>query len=219
MDQPSHVAIFDNIMGWGEDKEEMIRSAWTSPGGWEGWVQVELYYAFGYSATREDHAYEPPSGRQGQRTDFGFNSGPMVLTQEKIANESILLELKCEGANNKNFKDGVAKDLQKIEGGIKEEWWMDGGCTLYAIVLTMSEQGSRDMETLGMKSYYDSSTGHNPPFQLWWKMVHRPPNHFARQNEPGFDYRLASRRTRADRYYSGGPVSYDGVDNDSYWDN
>jgi hypothetical protein len=163
-DEPPHCKIFESIMEWGKDQEDVINWAWDSPGGWEGWAQVELHRAFDYSATREDHAYFMPA----KRTDLAFNDGPFVMGEDwaNVPQECVLLELKCEGANNRaKFKDGVSKDIEKIKGDIKEQWWIKGGCTLHSIALSMSQDGHRELRDLNMRMYNGYSE-HNPPFQL-----------------------------------------------------
>ncbi|PVI03906.1 hypothetical protein DM02DRAFT_213180 [Periconia macrospinosa] len=209
IEEPPHFGMFKNIMEWGEELENTIQWAWQSPGGWEGFAQVELHRAFNYHATREDHAYLHPPGQQGQRTDLAFNEGPFVAQDPDKPHEKILLELKCEGLNNsRNFKSGVQSDIAKIKQDIKEEWWIERGCTLYAVALSMSEQGHDEMRKLGMKKFNDYCPQHAPPFQLWWKMRHIAPDHFARQGEPGFNRERAARRAEIDRTYPGAPVSY-----------
>lgn len=208
--EPPHFAIFDCIMEWGEEQEDTINWAWLSPGGWEGWAQVELHRAFDYHATREDHAYEHPPGSQGKRSDLAFNDGPFLVSDPDSdhPHENILLELKCESAKNRlKFKEGVRKDLEKIQGDVKEEWWIEGGCTIYAISLSMSQSGHSEMASLGMRNFNVYSE-HNPPFQLWWEIRQLRPNHFVNEDGPDFDLDRAAVYTEIDNGYDNAPVSY-----------
>jgi hypothetical protein len=203
LDEPPHSRIFETIMKWGENQKEIIKWAWKSPGGWEGWAQVELYRTFGYSSSREDHAYNLSA----KRTDLGFNTGPFVMGKNwgNVPQERVLLELKCEGANNRTkFKDGVRKDIEKIKGDINKEYWGEGGCTVYSIALSMSDDGHRDLEKLEIRNYNRHSK-HNPPFQLWWKMRYITPDHFSNKSLPPGK---AAEYTRMDKEFPGYPVSY-----------
>jgi hypothetical protein len=122
-----------------------------------------------------------------------------------VPQERVLLELKCEGKNNRaKFKDGVRKDIEKIEGDINKGYWGEGGCTVYSIALSMSDDGHRDLEKLKMRNYNRHSK-HNPPFQLWWEMRYITPDHFSNKNLlPG----KAAEYAKIDKEFPGYPVSY-----------
>ena len=124
-DLAPHTKLFEEIMEWGEEQEEKINWAWQSPGGWEGWAQVELHFLFP-DTTREDRAYRMPDGKTPFRTDLALKEGEYLMGSYSSdpVQERVLLELKCEGAKNRgNFKANVQKDL------IKSSWIsrMSGG--------------------------------------------------------------------------------------------
>lgn len=207
-DEPPHFQMFEWIMKWGEDQENVVNWAWQSRGGWEGWAQVELHTLFGYNSSREDDAYEMPPYMRARRTDLGFFDGPFFMPSNwsRVPWESVLVELKCEGAKNRaNFQAGVEDDIEKIKGDIKSQWWERGGCTIYSIALSMSHDGHRELQELGMRRFNEFSD-HQPPFQLWWSMNHIHPDHYS---NPDLSDEQRARYTSMDEQYAGAPVSYE----------
>jgi hypothetical protein len=79
---------------------------YEKPGGWEGWLQTELYRNLrnsqGMVPTAEVHSY----AKTALRTDFG-----MIGTDGDVA-----IELKVESFwQEKTFKGQVEKDIQKVQ--------------------------------------------------------------------------------------------------------
>ena len=212
-DLAPHTKLFEEIMEWGEEQEEKINWAWQSPGGWEGWAQVELHFLFP-DTTREDRAYRMPDGKTPFRTDLALKEGEYLMGSYSSdpVQERVLLELKCEGAKNRgNFKANVQKDLIKIQLDFKDEWWKPGSCSVYSIALSMSDAGDSDLRNLGMANF-TSDEDYNPPFRLWWAMRYIAADHLSNPNLTD-EQKIAF--TKKDQRYPVGPLDYDPSDSDS----
>ncbi|KAG7007752.1 protein bimA [Physcia stellaris] len=177
--KPVHVAIFEEIMRWGNEGKGKINWAWKSSGGWEGWAQVELHFLFP------------------ERPEKKVGSGLLDIKSNSIQ-ESVIVELKCEGAKNRaNFKAGVEQDLVKMQSDFEDEWWKLGSCTVYSIALSMSNAGDRDLRDLGMGKF-TSSEGHDPPFRLWWASRFIAADHLSNSNLTDEQKKLFTERDRQD---------------------
>ncbi|KAE8376942.1 hypothetical protein BDV26DRAFT_293622 [Aspergillus bertholletiae] len=177
---PPNYTLFDALTDWGSTNAYQISEAHLSKGGWEGWAQEEMRMLF--SAGREDNCYQNSKRNAADIVLTPYSSGAEAFAQPYVENECVVIELKCESYFNAwRFREGVQKDIKKVNGGVFKQRLLRGGCNVYCVALSMTEAGDDDMESLGMQLFQGTSAG--APFRVWWCVRQFEPEDFSGDDE------------------------------------
>ncbi|KAK2762570.1 hypothetical protein FQN54_000743 [Arachnomyces sp. PD_36] len=162
---PPNELMFRAIMDWGQENAMHIHEACRLKGGWEGWTQEEMRFLF--QAGREDRCYQNSEQMAADIVLTPESSGREAFAFPYVEGECVIVELKCESYFNAlQFKSEVARDIRKVNNGVIKPRLRQGGCNVYCIGLSTSNQGACDMEDLGMERFEMQESA--APFELWW---------------------------------------------------
>ncbi len=153
------IPVDDVIKRWASENIGRIIKAYTQKGGWEGWAQVEIATALSdyrrasfaragdalraalTRTLREEPVYPSTltakGGTSQKRADI------VVEVGGPESREFVIIELKCEGANNSAaFVAATNDDIAKVQGEIREEY---KPARVWALAFSASEEIAEKM--------------------------------------------------------------------------
>lgn len=102
---------------WASENEGFIKHIWPQKGGWESWVQVEIYRYFVkknhlYDISREQHVYKN-----------SMKSADLVINKGIDEARNIIIEIKCQSFENRsNFCKGLLDDINKLNNDLSPDF-------------------------------------------------------------------------------------------------
>ncbi|KAG8165964.1 hypothetical protein KVR01_004516 [Diaporthe batatas] len=167
----------DNVISqWAEQNLSRIISAHRQKGGWEGWAQVEIATAL-QESTRRGHQPSSNSssspattttlaGEASREVDVYHATGQLadIVIASRARRQFVIIELKCEGFHGRDFARGVAGDIAKLRGDIKDKF---KPARAWALAISTSSREYARMRrlwpTAKHKVLYDPGQGGS-----WW---------------------------------------------------
>jgi hypothetical protein len=127
-----HEEFLGAVVAWAATNEEQIKSKWVQKGGWEGWVQGEIFsFVVKNNPSVNIQREHPVYTSTRKAADF-------VLNDNGNASQKVIVELKAQSWNNrKNFVPELEKDTKKL---IKELHSRYNGSTLLVVGLYFTDE-------------------------------------------------------------------------------